>query len=75
MLLPLFLGLWRVRERIRRQESFECGFEPFISSRASLSLKFYLVLLVFLVFDVEVVLIAPLLLSPLIRLRLNKAKA
>jgi len=38
---------------------FECGFESIGSARMRFSLKFYMVAIVFLIFDVEVVVILP----------------
>nr|AEX09220.1 NADH dehydrogenase-like subunit 3 [Pandinus cavimanus] len=42
-----------------RGSSFECGFEPFNSSRLSFSLQFFLIGIIFLIFDVEVALLPP----------------
>lgn len=39
---------------------FECGFDPFKSSRISISLHFYIVCIIFLIFDVEISLLLPL---------------
>lgn len=38
---------------------YECGFEPLRATRVSFSLRFFLVAVIFLVFDLEVVLLFP----------------
>ena len=40
---------------------YECGFEPINHARVRFSLRFYVVIVLFVIFDVEVVLIVPLL--------------
>lgn len=47
---------------------FECGFEALTISRVPFSIKYFLVILLFLVFDVEVVLVLPLVPLPRVRL-------
>nr|UOU85038.1 NADH dehydrogenase subunit 3 [Procloeon bifidum] len=58
-LLALVLSKKSYMDR-EKMSAFECGFDPFSSSRLPFSLRFYLIALIFLIFDVELVLIMPL---------------
>jgi NADH-quinone oxidoreductase subunit A len=39
--------------------TYECGFEPFEDGRNSFNISFYLIAILFIVFDIEVVLLYP----------------
>lgn len=40
--------------------SFECGFNPFNKSQTPFSIQFFKILLIFLLFDIEIIVILPL---------------
>nr|NP_008516.1 NADH dehydrogenase subunit 3 [Rhipicephalus sanguineus]O99823.1 RecName: Full=NADH-ubiquinone oxidoreductase chain 3; AltName: Full=NADH dehydrogenase subunit 3 [Rhipicephalus sanguineus]AAD05523.1 NADH dehydrogenase 3 [Rhipicephalus sanguineus] len=60
LLMMLFFSLGFQGKKAKEKNSpFECGFDPFSLSRVPFSLKFFFVGIVFLIFDVEIVVILP----------------
>lgn len=47
---------------MEKNSPFECGFNPSYKTRVPFSLQFFLIALIFIIFDVEIILIIP---SPL----------
>ena len=44
---------------LEKLSAYECGFDPFGDSRHTFNIKFYLVAILFIIFDLEIVFLFP----------------
>lgn len=59
--LIIMLSYWgyNYKKDIEKTSVYECGFSPFGQARTPFNIKFYLVSLLFIVFDIETLILCP----------------
>nr|CCI69335.1 NADH dehydrogenase subunit 3 [Metacrangonyx sp. 3 ssp. 1 MDMBR-2012] len=57
-LLANILGK-KMKKQREKNSPFECGFDPFKMARTTFSVRFFLVAIIFLIFDIEIVILMP----------------
>lgn len=58
-LVSYFLGSSTSVVDFEKLSTYECGFEPFVDTQGTFDVKFYLLAMLFMIFDLEIMFIVP----------------
>lgn len=58
MIIPIIII---IKNNERQLSTYECGYDSWGTNKNSFSLRFFMIILIFLIFDIEVILFYPLL--------------
>nr|YP_073356.1 NADH dehydrogenase subunit 3 [Graptacme eborea]AAT98398.1 NADH dehydrogenase subunit 3 [Graptacme eborea] len=62
MIISFFIS-FNMKENYEKSSPFECGFDPMSKNRLPFSIRFFMLAIIFLIFDLEIVLLLPFLLN------------
>nr|YP_001382308.1 NADH dehydrogenase subunit 3 [Vampyroteuthis infernalis]BAF73636.1 NADH dehydrogenase subunit 3 [Vampyroteuthis infernalis] len=65
-MILLFIGSLISKQSHKDREKnspFECGFDPSSNTRSPFSMRFFLLVIIFLIFDMEIILLLPLIMN------------